>query len=281
MSIADGTGETDFLFLLTPNNSGGTVISQYLETQTSGYLPPFGNNEGHRIPEVKNHIGPNPWRLDCPFDWPAIKKAYEARCLSEGKTMFIDGSPPNLIRSQEIRRVFPESTRFVLSISNPYMQIASTIFNYKAPESYKIGNICKEWLRKARHVEEIRREHPDMPFLKYEDFVRDPTALNLLLRIPVKTDWKINGKRNTGIRKIVDRSLATISFLYPSEIEEVTSNLLGEIDLLNALGYGLLDPGELSITPQKEASAVAEGKARRLAWEKAGGRPDKIRRIRR
>ena len=53
-------------FVFSPNNSGTTVISQYLASQIDGYLPPYGNNEGQMVPEVKAMVpvvsrGPSPW----------------------------------------------------------------------------------------------------------------------------------------------------------------------------------------------------------------------------
>ena len=43
-----------YLFLISPNNSGTTVMSQYIAQRFDFYLPPFGNNEGQFAPAVES-----------------------------------------------------------------------------------------------------------------------------------------------------------------------------------------------------------------------------------
>lgn len=268
--------EPRYIFVFSPNNSGTTALCQYIETQTDGYLPKFGNNEGHRIPEVRDLIGPRPWDPSTSIDWHSVKLAWDKRCIMAGKDLFIEGSPPNLLRHDEIREVFGEDSFFIAFISTPYMQIASSIYNYRTPENFKVAGIARDWLRKARRIKEIVETYDDVPLLYYEEFCEDPASVNKLLNIPIVEDYQITGKNNTRINEIRDTSLATIAFLYEEEINEISNALRQEKGVFDFFGYDIIDGTQLTEALLLNADDFDAGRIRRKTWEKAGGRPDKV-----
>ena len=190
--------------------------------------------------------------------------------------MFIEGSPPNILRHTEIREVFDGSSCYIAFISNPYMQIASSIYNYKTPENFKVAAIAREWLRKTGRIKAIVEKYDDVPLLKYEEFCEDPTSVNTILNIPTIEDYEITGKSNTKIKKIEDRALATIAFLYEGEINEISNSLRREKSMVDYFGYHIVDGAQLLEATMFNAEDFKGGRLRRDAWEKAGGRPDKV-----
>ena len=76
-----------FVFLFCPNHSGTTVLSQYLASQMSGYLPPFGNNEGQMVPALKPMMREQPWNKDQVYDWDHIRACWET--LAAGRAFIL------------------------------------------------------------------------------------------------------------------------------------------------------------------------------------------------
>ena len=100
------------------------MFSQYLCNQIGGYLPPFGNNEGQMAPDVRDMMRTEPWQNTDPFDWAYIRSRWEA--LSQGQ-IFVEASPPNLIRVDDIAPVFGHDSTAIVSICNPYQHIPSVL----------------------------------------------------------------------------------------------------------------------------------------------------------
>ena len=123
ISLSDLT----YLFLFCPNNSGTTVLSQYLASQIDGYLPPYGNNEGQMVPAVRKMMREKPWNASIDYDWAFIRAAWDE--MRDGR-IFVEGSPPNLLRFDSIREVFGQDSSAVISICDPYQHIASCMKRY-------------------------------------------------------------------------------------------------------------------------------------------------------
>ena len=67
-----------YIFLFSPNFSGTTIISQYLNNNIiNSYLPKYGNNEGQMAPSVRNIMRKKPWDENVNFDWNFIKNEWD------------------------------------------------------------------------------------------------------------------------------------------------------------------------------------------------------------
>lgn len=186
--------QLSFIFLFCPNNSGTTILSQYIASQIEVYLPPFGNNEGQMIPEVKPIMRNHPWNPHQKFDWPFIRSTWEKRAAGK---LFFEASPPNLMRPQEIEEFFGHDSTALISISNPYQYISSCLRRYRQPGA-PVAPLAREWLMKAKRIRDIRKRYPFFPFLSYEDFVTNPRQINRLLGV-AERDIKLQGKAGSEI----------------------------------------------------------------------------------
>jgi hypothetical protein len=263
-----------FLFLFSPNNSGSTIIGQYLETQTNGYLPPFGNNEGQMAPGVRKIMRKDQWKADHDMPWPEIRDAWSDLARQAGKDLFIECSPPNILRVTSILKSFGEEARCLFSIASPYSFIASILFNYNTPplRPPMLARAAESWVLRAQALKEGSEAHPEFPRMRYEDFCEDPTIVNRALGLEVKARETIAGKGNDPLSEIIDLSPRHHAFLSFSEWEQVNAVLSKHESLMEFFGYSLI-PGQLLIEKCAETPAMFHsGLIRRVQWEQKQSR---------
>lgn len=261
-----------YLFLFTPNNSGTTVMCQYLAAQTGGYLPPFGNNEGQMAPAVRAMMRTRPWDPDSRFDWGFIHGEWDRLARAAGKALFIEGSPPNLMRVDAIRAEFGELGRYACSLPHPYMQVASGLYNYYSPETANPRALARQWLDQAAALAAALDRHPGMALVRYEDFCADPGRLNAAYGLPVVEGAVIAGKWNTRDTAIRNAAARTIGFLTADEIDRIAARLAPAEALLARFGYDLEAGAACLARLSEQTDLFAEGIERRHLWEANGGR---------
>lgn len=265
--------EGRFVFLMAPKNSGTTIMSQYLAQQIDGYLPPYGNNEGQSAPSLRRMMRRGRWRADVDFDWSVIRREWTRLLSASGKSVFVEASPPNLMRAEAIEAEFGDAARFVVSISSPYAHVASCVFNYRTPPATPdlLRKIAANWLDKAHRLDDLRRRR-DAPFVGYADFCADPRALNRALGAPVRPVAPLPGKRTSGRSEIVDMTPLNLSFLTEAELDAVGEALSGEEALLARFGLELKPGRALLDAAAAHPALAAEGRARRRGWENGEAR---------
>ncbi|MEM1430009.1 MAG: hypothetical protein AAGG09_11170 [Pseudomonadota bacterium] len=253
-----------FFFVFCPNNSGTTVLSKYLARQLGAYLPPFGNSEGQMAPDVKAMMRLQPWSKKRKFDWLFIRHSWEA--LAEGR-LFIEASPPNLMRFDQIAQVFGSDSSALVSICSPYQHVASCMRRYNKPGA-DLSAIADRWVPKAKQIRALREAYPHFPFLAHETFVQDATSLNRALSLEVRP-FTEKGKKGSGGKGVQDLTVRTMSFLESQEIDELTKLLEPHAELLEFFGYSMAD-GQEMVASMRATSAEEfdRGRARRAAWNK-------------
>jgi hypothetical protein len=249
-----------FFFIFCPNNSGTTVMSQYLSSQVNGYLPPFGNNEGQMAPAVRKMMRNRPWSKDQRFDWFYIRKHWEG--LAEGK-IFVEASPPNLIRLQDIKPVFGKDSSALISICNPYQQVASCLRRYSGSPN----EFARSWIFKANSIINILKENPCFPFVSYEDFVENPTIINKKLGLSCCA-VKILGKHGSDIKEIRSAYCRGIGFLKVEEVVSITEVFAGSPEVLDFFGYALAGPEILDDARERNFEEFTIGLEVRRLWDR-------------
>ncbi|WP_156023845.1 hypothetical protein [Thioclava indica] len=252
--------ELKFFFIFCPNNSGTTILSQYFASQTSGYLPPFGNNEGQMAPAVTEMMRTRPWDQDQKFDWAFIRKEWEALAAGD---MFVEASPPNLIRVDDIKAVFGQDSSGLISICNPYQHISSAYRRYhKDPKL-----VARNWLRKARQIMKLRQEYPFFPFVRYEDFVERPSVVNDIFGVRIK-DSDLPGKKRSGISGIKSAYCRSIGFFTSEEVISISNILATERDVVGHLGYSLSGSEILDIARERDPEEFLTGQNNRREFDR-------------
>ena len=222
------------------------------------------------VPSVKSIMRNNPWDSDSNFDWDYIKSEWDRLALKKQKALFIEASPPNIIRVSSILKNFP-NCKFAFSISSPYSYIASHCFNAnpdKLPLLEIIEIASKEWIKKATvQVSNINTFSSDSSFMTYEDFCVNPECLLEKLQISNQdldnSDIQLTGKQNTKYSMIMDMLPKHLSFLGVTGINQVNQLLSQEIELLKFFGYKLLDLHECNSIISQNLLLAFDGLGRR------------------
>ncbi len=259
--------QSKFFFIFCPNNSGKTILSQYLATQLGAYLPPNGNNEGQGLPAVSQMMRSRPWDPTYSFDWPQIRKAWTA---AAGGRIFVEASPPNLMRSDAIRAAFGHDSTAIISICSPYQQIASALRRYRTPGT-RVGGMVKEWLFKAHKIRLISQSYPQFPLIRHEDFVARPAVLNQTLQLPV-VPFDGVGKRGSDASGVDDLHIRTTLFLNEDEIDDISARLVLDGALLSDFGYVVRSGQDLIESSRISApEEFARARSRRAEWDAGAG----------
>lgn len=259
-----------YLFLISPNNSGTTVMSQYIAQRFDFYLPPFGNNEGQFAPTVESMMRDRPWDADRAFDWPFIKANWDALLRASGRDVFVEASPPNLLRVREIRSAFGTEARFIFSIADPYSFCGSFLFRYRErADRDTLHEIADRWLFRAEKQAANIRDLPDAPRLTYEAFCADPRAadraVSRLLPHQEQADRRIEFKGKAGgYDGIVDLNVRNIAVFDFAEIERINERFERRRALLDEFGYGLLTREGFDALQSRDPVQWAQGRQRRL-----------------
>ena len=252
--------DTRFFFIFCPNNSGTTVFSQYLTAQLDGYLPPFGNHEGQMMPQLRDVMRQMPWKKTTVFDWEFIRAQWETLVSDE---IFIEASPPNMLRVDQIEQVFGHDSSAFISICNPYQHVASSMRRY----ALKPDKFARDWIYKAKQIRKLRRTYPHFPFVPYERFVRNPQVINKKLGVPVQ-DAKVKGKHGSGIDGISSSFVRSIGFFNEADVAAVTRELETAPGLMSYFGYDLAGPDFLDAARENSPEEFNVGMARRRLWER-------------
>lgn len=260
----------NFLFLFSPNNSGSTIIGQYIAQQTGGYLPPFGNYEGQMVPLVRPEMRTTDrWNPEREMGWPRIRKIWTELAEEAGKDLFVECSPPNIMRVDSILSAFGPESEHLFSISGPYSFIASTIFNYyQTPVTSEMLRIeTLNWIERAEAMRTFLTANPESPRIRYEDFCDDPAVVNRALGLAVKPRSKLNGKWNDPIQQVIDLSHRQHAFLVFAEWEEVNEILREHESLLRFFGYEVIRGQDLVRNSAAHPELFHAGIIRRAQWE--------------
>ena len=270
--LSKGRG-TVFFFIFSPNNAGKTVMSQYLAACLGGraYLPPYGYGEGQMMPEVREMMRAAPWDAGAHMDWGHIRQVWQAALSASGKQVFIEASPPNMMRVAAIREHFAGDMKAVISTSAPLRQVASCLRNYGTapltPE--RTGKVTRRIIRRARIQAQNIASFPDIPAITYEAFCRDPALLARAFGLtPPRGMPKITGKKNSLISGIKDMTVADCAFLTEEEYKQVHKLLAKEQGLWSALGVTVESWDDFYRT-HGDGPDFALGRQRRADWDAA------------
>lgn len=265
-----------YFFVFAMNNSGTTAMSQYLAARADAYLPPFGNNEGQKAPGVRRIMRDNPWDPAQRFDWAEVHRLWEALRAASGKRVFVEASPPNILRVADIRAEFDGCARYAFSICDPYMQIASTLYNYTDPPmgAGHLRSKADAWIERARALRAGIAANPDIPLVSYEAFCADPEALCRAFGLPpapAGSEVAIDGKHTGSYRRVRNLAARNLGFLAFDEIDAITEVLAPHADLLAHFGYAPQSGEALIGALWRDAPALVHaGVLRRIRWEGTG-----------
>lgn len=254
-------GPKAWLFLLSPNNSGSTLLAQIIAQSPNVYLPPFGNFEGQKAPGVKRLMRANRWSTERKMPWQRIKRRWSR--LIDDKEVFLEKSPPNIIRAAEIVESFPDAF-FILSISDPYSHCGSCWYRYNDP----FHIIARGWVRRAERQRRNLEIVPHCLRTTYEAVCADPAAFAAavnrylpLLAIPERDAYEVEVKGERG--GIVNYNARNTLTLGRDGLAAVNAVLARHEDLLAFFGYRLMTAQDYERLAEASPADLAAARRRR------------------
>lgn len=272
-------GPKAWLFLLSPNNSGSTLLAQIIAQSPNVYLPPFGNHEGQMAPGVRQYMRNNHWSAEQAMPWPLIKQRWST-LFDDTKEVFLEKSPPNIVRAAEIAANFPDAS-YIVSISDPYSHCGSCWYRYtKSPaRPEQFAAIARGWVMRAKSQQQNLLLLPHCLRTTYEDVCRDPrgfaAAVNgymPLLAIPERDDYEVEVKgRHGGVVNYNARNILTIEREGLAAANEVFAR---HERLLAFFGYRLLTPDDYDRLGEAYPDDLAAARRRREQQAMAAAGPN-------
>jgi hypothetical protein len=213
------------------------------------------------------------------------KKEWDVLANEEKKEVFIESSPPNIVRVSSILDVFKDC-QYIFSISSPYSYIASSIFNYfgKGKQNQQIydtlvlnfdeqvKSVARSWVEKAvTQKNNIESYGGDEMRITYEDFCANPLRLLDLMGVENLGDQAqtslVKGKNNSKINEIVDMLPKHLAFLGLKGILKINSILKESSDLMAYHGYEIISIDTANKILSKNILLAFDGQDRRIKFD--------------
>lgn len=232
-----------YLFILCPPYSGSTVLWRLLASSPN--VSTF-EKEGQSLDGVKDVMRNNPWNPENKFPWHDIKHVWEEH-WDHTKLIFLEKSPPNLIRAFEIEKYFSPS-KFIVMIRNPYANCEGIRRRHKGKLS--ISEAAEAWVFRAQYqIKNIKGLKNVMNFT-YESLTENTKAVNNkilnffpeLQRVDIDTPVLATSIVDTSKSKIKNYNAMKINTLSAKDIKEINSVLEKYPDIMDFFGYEYIYP---------------------------------------
>jgi Sulfotransferase family len=230
---------SSYLFVLCPPYCGSTLLWKLLSTSANVSALPM---EGQFLPELKSLMRDKPWDAGRALPWEDIKAVWETY-WDKSKPVLLEKSPPNLIRTHEIRAHF-QPVKFIVMVRNPYAQ-AEGLMRRNQFTAKRAANFSMMCLRRQL---ENARQLQDTLVMTYESLVEDPDAMcrKMTAFLPELGNLdharhfevhSIDGTLNRPITDLNSKKIATLSGTTLALLNDVFSQ---HIETISAWGYPLI-----------------------------------------
>ncbi|MCJ1960974.1 sulfotransferase family protein [Novosphingobium mangrovi (ex Hu et al. 2023)] len=248
--------EPNFIFLLTLPNSGSTAISKVF--RSSPKVDALRDNgEGQWL--IKGMCEKDRWEKDKAINAQSVRSVWLKTCQAIQEEhpqveFFIEKSPPNMMRIDLIRELFPNHV-MIANNRDPYANVSSIFHRYQKPKEIeafsadrrkaKMQRIARTWVERSEILRELILEH-DIPLLTYEQFCNEPRTLQDILKgIPftqsIELDFKSSFKvKDYEMQGVVNFNAKQMANLTPKDIADINEILAPHEETLAFFGYELL-----------------------------------------
>ncbi|MCS4058438.1 sulfotransferase [Salinibacter ruber] len=236
----DIKSKPQYFFVLSPPFSGSTVLHDLLATSTKVSTLP---KEGQHLEEAAKYMRGSHWKPEHKVPWKKIKKIWNNAWQGDGP-IFLEKSPPNLLRAEELRNTFKPAS-FVIMIRNPYA-FAEGIRRRR--NNIGIVRGAKLWVRIAEYqkqnIENLKRKI----FFKYnflcthtEKVIKRLSTFDSRLDDldPTKVVGWSSNRREIGIRNM---NVIQVRRLSSRDVSRINNVLRERADLMEFFGYKFVFP---------------------------------------
>jgi hypothetical protein len=234
-----------FLFILCANYCGSTLLNQIICTSKSVAV----NNsmitrEGQRIPDLEEIMFTDKrWDETNTYDWHFIKKIF-MRYWDLRFPILLEKSPPNLLRANEIKKVFKPSF-FVIQYRNPYAHCESLM---RRDEEYDAETAAIFTLKCLRFQKKNIETLESSIAISYEELASNPsrfvdkisTILPELNDINTSKEFSAHNFLNEDKMKITDLNAKKIKLISKEDLKIMSEIFSKEKELLEYFNYQII-----------------------------------------
>jgi hypothetical protein len=230
-----------YLFVLCPPYCGSTVLWKLIATSDHVSALP---SEGQFLPEVEGVMRQAPWDADFEMPWEQIRAVWD-RYWNHDKQVLLEKSPPNLLRTDQIREHF-QPVQFVMMVRNPYAHCEGLMRrDGSAPE-----DAAEFAIRCLQLQRENRAKLPDSLWFTYEQLASDPRGIARKLceflpqlgELSPRDTFQVHSNYSREQSRIVDLNRKKIRAMSPAQIGRINAVFSKYEDTLNDWGYELYSP---------------------------------------
>ena len=231
-----------FLFVLCPPYSGSTMLNELISSSNNvSCNNNLGTREGQLLPQVRNFMFRNDrWDESVQYPWQQIKDIW-MRYWDLSKPILLDKSVPNIIRTEEINKVF-SPIYYICMVRNPYAQVESIM-----RRNYENARSAAEFAIKCLNYQYQNRNKKNTLFFTYESLCDDSNVVvkQITSFIPEINDLDISQKfsaHNYKNTKMIITNLnhEKISKISNNDLKIINSVFQREKDILDKFNYKII-----------------------------------------
>jgi hypothetical protein len=229
------------LFVLSPPNSGSTLLTKLLGTSPQVSILPGSVHEGAKLPEYKLLKLENVYNPGTTLPWQTISLILNSY-WDQSKNIFVEKSVYNLYHARDIFNTF-ENCHFIILIRNAYAFCEGNKRRHNPSNSY--GQIAKRWINDARIQIRNAQEFPNTCLMTYEELTDNPShSINrlvsfcpLLESLDSEKSFQIHSIEGNIQRKIINLNQKQITLLKKEDMDEIKEVLEKDRTIVEFFGY--------------------------------------------
>ena len=233
-----------YLFVLSPPYCGSTMLTQLLSSSNNvscnNYL---GTREGQLLPGVKHFMfKKDRWNPEVKYPWQKVKKIW-LRYWDYSKPIFLDKSIPNIMRVDDIQRVF-RPIKYICMVRNPYAQVEGIIRRNRQD-----AKSAAEFAIKCLRFQSKNKFRNNSLFFTYEELCENGEEVlqRMIKFVPELSDININIKFSSHNFKTKRKMRMTnlnsekISKISDSDLRIINTVFRKDKDLLSSFNYKIIE----------------------------------------
>ena len=236
--------EYQFLFILSPPYAGSTMLNQLISSSDNvSCNNNLGTREGQLLPAVKKFMfQKNRWNENVQYPWEEVRKTW-LRYWDYSKPVFLDKSIPNIMRVDEIEKVF-SPIKYMCMVRNPYAQVEGLMRRNKQD-----AKSAAEFAIKCLYYQSKNRKRENILFFTYEQLCdnRQEVSRKMIEFIPELADLDMNidltshNFKKKGKMKMANLNDEKIAKISETDFEIINSIFEKDKDLLKEFGYKIIN----------------------------------------
>ena len=236
--------EHQFLFILSPPYAGSTMLNQLISSSENvSCNNNLGTREGQLLPGVKHFMfQKDRWDENVQYPWKKVRKIW-LKYWDYSKPIFLDKSIPNIMRVDEIEKVF-SPIKYMCMVRNPYAQVEGLMRRNKQD-----AKSAAEFAIKCLYYQSKNRKRENILFFTYEQLCDngEEVSQRMIEFIPELSDLDVNIEltshnfKTEGKMKMVNLNDEKIAKISETDFEIINSIFVKNENLLSEFGYKIIN----------------------------------------